>query len=172
MTANTAVSATYKRDIPGYKVSSVIIKNNKTRRFDDASGHGTLGEAATINESTRSVRGNMPKMCIRDSVHTADIQDVFPEDAIAAVPADVYGFRYLSGSITAVSYTHLPKAGHTIAADPEVLPMESKVEINDIVYVVEDTGKLVKGNVIDIYFNTHEEAVRFGRQKINVYLVP
>ena len=50
--------------------------------------------------------------------------------------------------------------------------MESKVEINDIVYVVEDTGKVVKGNVIDIYFNTHEEAVRFGRQKINVYLVP
>ena len=60
VTANTAVSATYKRDIPGYKVSSVIIKNNKTRRFDDPSGHGTLGEAATINESTRSVRGNMP----------------------------------------------------------------------------------------------------------------
>lgn len=60
VTANTAVSATYKRDIPGYKVSSVLIKNNKTRRFDDASGHGTLGEAATINESTRSVRGNMP----------------------------------------------------------------------------------------------------------------
>ena len=76
----------------------------------------------------------------------------------------------LKGGLTKAE--KIPKAGHTIAADPEVLPMESKVEINDIVYVVEDTGKLVKGNVIDIYFNTHEEAVRFGRQKINVYLVP
>lgn len=60
VTANTAVSATYKRDIPGYKVASVLIKNNKLRRFDDLSGQGTLGEAATINASTRSVRGNMP----------------------------------------------------------------------------------------------------------------
>ena len=34
-------------------------------------------------------------------VHTADIQDVFPEDAIIAAPMDVYGFQYLSGSITA-----------------------------------------------------------------------
>lgn len=76
----------------------------------------------------------------------------------------------LKGGLTKAE--KIPKAGHTIAADPEVLPMESKVEINDIVYVVEDTGKVVKGNVIDIYFNTHEEAVRFGRQKINVYLVP
>ena len=76
----------------------------------------------------------------------------------------------LKGGLTKAE--KIPKAGHTIAADPEVLPMGSKVEINDIVYVVEDTGKLVKGTVIDIYFNTHEEAVRFGRQKINVYLVP
>ncbi|WP_306797721.1 hypothetical protein, partial [Enterocloster citroniae] len=34
-------------------------------------------------------------------VHAPDVQEVFPEDIIAAAPADVYGFRYLSGSITA-----------------------------------------------------------------------
>lgn len=66
----------------------------------------------------------------------------------------------------------IPKAGYTIAADPEVLPMGSKVEIDGITYIVEDTGKSVKGNVIDIYFDTHEEAVIYGRQKKNVYLVP
>lgn len=49
VTANTPVSATYRRDIPGYKVASELIKNNKLRRFDDAPGQGTLGEAATIN---------------------------------------------------------------------------------------------------------------------------
>lgn len=34
-------------------------------------------------------------------VHAPDVQEVFPEDIIAAAPADVCGFRYLSGSITA-----------------------------------------------------------------------
>ena len=43
VTANTAVSATYKRDIPGYKVSSVIIKNNKTRRLMTPQAMGRWG---------------------------------------------------------------------------------------------------------------------------------
>ncbi|WP_320965796.1 3D domain-containing protein [Hungatella effluvii] len=49
--------------------------------------------------------------------------------------------------------------------------MGTKVEIGGIVYTVEDTGESVTGNVIDIYFDTHEEAVRFGRQRKEVYLV-
>lgn len=34
-------------------------------------------------------------------VHAADVQDVFPEDAITAAPVSTYGYRYLSASITA-----------------------------------------------------------------------
>ena len=65
----------------------------------------------------------------------------------------------------------IPKAGHTVAADPEVLPMGSRVKIDGITYTVEDTGNLVKGNVIDIYFDTHEEAMKYGRKEKRVYLV-
>mgnify|MGYP002725286680 CR=1 FL=1 len=57
------------------------------------------------------------------------------------------------------------------AADPSILEMGTKVEIGGIVYTVEDTGESATGNVIDIYFDTHEEAVRFGRQRKEVYLV-
>jgi len=60
VTANTPVSATYKRNIPGYKLKSVLMKNNKIRRFDDASGAGTLEEAASVNTSTNAIRGYMP----------------------------------------------------------------------------------------------------------------
>lgn len=65
----------------------------------------------------------------------------------------------------------IPRARHTVAADLSILEMGAKIEIDGIVYTVEDTGKSVTGNVIDIYFDTHEEAVRFGRQKKEVYLV-
>lgn len=65
----------------------------------------------------------------------------------------------------------IPKSRHTVAADLSILEMGTKIEIDGIVYVVEDTGKSVKGNVIDIFFDTHEEAVRFGKQKKEVYLV-
>ena len=62
------------------------------------------------------------------------------------------------------------KANHTIAADISLLPFGTIVEINGIEYTVEDIGGAVKGNHIDIFFDTHEEAIQFGKQKAEVYL--
>lgn len=64
----------------------------------------------------------------------------------------------------------VPKAAHTIAADPSVIPLGTRIVIDDVSYVVEDTGKAIKGNRLDIYFDTHEEAVRYGRKEKYVYL--
>ena len=51
-----------------------------------------------------------------------------------------------------------PKADHTIAADTSLLPMGTKVFINNTVYTVEDIGGGVKGNMIDIFYDSYEEA--------------
>jgi len=64
----------------------------------------------------------------------------------------------------------VPKSGHTIAVDPQVLPFGTKVVIDGKIYTAEDTGSVIKGQMIDIYFDTHEEAVIFGRQEKKVYL--
>lgn len=61
-------------------------------------------------------------------------------------------------------------SNHTIAVDPTVIPYGTEVMIDGKRYVAEDCGGGVKGNVIDIYFDTHEEAVEFGRQKAEVYV--
>ena len=45
--------------------------------------------------------------------------------------------------------------------------MGTKLFINGKTYIVEDTG--VKGNVIDIYFESHADAVKFGAVKADVY---
>ena len=59
--ANNPISATYRRDIPGYKFKSVLIKNNKVRKFDEPLGGGTMAEGgASINSMTHAVKGNMP----------------------------------------------------------------------------------------------------------------
>lgn len=54
------------------------------------------------------------------------------------------------------------EAGKTIAVDPDVIPLGTKVKIGDAVYTAQDTGSMVKGNVIDIYFDSHESAVKHG----------
>lgn len=62
-------------------------------------------------------------------------------------------------------------AGRTIAVDPSVIPYGTKVKINGNTYIAEDCGGAVKGNGIDIFFNTHEEALNFGRQKLTAYIL-
>ena len=37
-------------------------------------------------------------------------------------------------------------------------------------YIAEDTGSAVKGNVIDIYFDSHELAVEYGVQMKTIYI--
>ena len=62
-------------------------------------------------------------------------------------------------------------AGRTVAADISVLPYGTQIIINNHIYTVEDTGGAITGNHIDLYYDTHEEAVAFGKQQLNVYLV-
>ncbi|ETP72627.1 hypothetical protein UYO_1403 [Lachnospiraceae bacterium JC7] len=58
-----------------------------------------------------------------------------------------------------ITYSGAPTvADHTIAADRTVLPIGTKVFINNTVYTVEDIGSGVKGKMIDIYYDTYEEA--------------
>ena len=64
----------------------------------------------------------------------------------------------------------VPRASHTIAADPSVIPLGTRIVIDDVIYTVEDTGKAVKGMRLDIFFDSHEEAVQYGRQEKYVYL--
>jgi 3D (Asp-Asp-Asp) domain-containing protein len=64
------------------------------------------------------------------------------------------------------------KQGRTISVDPSVIPLGTKVQITSEsypqingVYVAEDTGSAIKGNIIDIYFDTKKAAHDFGRRK-------
>ncbi|MGM9972654.1 MAG: 3D domain-containing protein [Clostridiaceae bacterium] len=61
-------------------------------------------------------------------------------------------------------------ANRTIAVDPRVIPYGAKVEINGNNYVAEDTGSAIKQYKIDIFFNTHSEALRFGVKYSEVFI--
>lgn len=61
--------------------------------------------------------------------------------------------------------------GRTIAVDPDVIPLGSVVEINGAEYIAEDIGGEIKGNNIDLFFNSHEDALHYGVQNHKVYLI-
>ncbi|RXZ79316.1 DUF348 domain-containing protein [Paenibacillaceae bacterium] len=58
------------------------------------------------------------------------------------------------------------KEGHTIAVDPKVIPLGWWVYIEGIgLRRAEDTGGAIKGNKIDVYFESESYAKKFGRKK-------
>ena len=62
--------------------------------------------------------------------------------------------------------------GVTVAADWDVYPAGTVLYIEGMgEYIVQDVGGAVNGNHIDVYFDTHEEAVNFGKQTAFVEVV-
>jgi len=54
-----------------------------------------------------------------------------------------------------------------IAVDPDIIPYGTVVEIKDMGYfIAEDCGGKIKGNRIDIYFDSLEEAKKFGKRGV------
>ena len=60
--------------------------------------------------------------------------------------------------------------GRTVAVDPSVIPYGTVLIINGHEYIADDCGGAIKGNRIDIYFDSHEEALEFGVQYTEVFV--
>ena len=59
-----------------------------------------------------------------------------------------------------------------IAVDTKIIPLYSIVEIKDIgCFIALDTGYLIKGNRIDILFDSKQEAMEFGKRMCEVRIV-
>ena len=61
--------------------------------------------------------------------------------------------------------------GRTIAVDPKKIPLGSKVIIDGHEYIAEDIGGAIKGNRVDIYFDSHSDALEFGRKTVNLMVI-
>lgn len=61
-------------------------------------------------------------------------------------------------------------ANRTIAVDPNVIPYGTEVVIDGQAYVAEDCGGAIKGNRIDVFCESHQEAINRGKITREVYL--
>lgn len=62
-----------------------------------------------------------------------------------------------------------------IAADPRVIPLGSVVQITagkySGVYTVLDTGRVIKGKIVDLWMPSNREAMNFGRQQVKIRIL-
>lgn len=62
-------------------------------------------------------------------------------------------------------------AGYSIAVDPDVIPYGTKVYIDGREYIAHDTGGAIDENRIDLYMGSHEDALEWGVQYREVFVV-
>ncbi|WP_227763783.1 3D domain-containing protein [Zhaonella formicivorans] len=80
----------------------------------------------------------------------------------------------------ASAYTHtgnrtatgiVPHEG-VIAVDPKVIPLGTKLYVEGYGYgSAQDTGSAIKGNKIDLFYETETEALQWGRRSVQVYIL-
>lgn len=81
---------------------------------------------------------------------------------------------YAGGTRTASGTVARRNSGgnSSIAVDPRVIPLGTKLYVEGYGYATaEDTGGAIKGNTIDLYYNTNAEASSWGVRSVNVYFV-
>lgn len=81
---------------------------------------------------------------------------------------------YSGGTLTAMGLKPVRDPGgiSTIAVDPSIIPLGSKVYIPGYGYAIaSDTGGVIKGNIIDLYMNSHDECISWGRRQVTLHIV-
>ncbi|MTI69340.1 MAG: DUF348 domain-containing protein [Firmicutes bacterium] len=65
-----------------------------------------------------------------------------------------------------------------VAVDPRVIPLGTKLYVKSLdgskdygFAIAEDTGSAIKGNRIDLFYESHSKALAFGRRKVKVYIL-
>ncbi len=90
--------------------------------------------------------------------------------ATAYSPYD--GGSYYDITASGAVATRNPSGYSTIAVDPTVIPLGTKVYVKGYGYAIaQDTGGLIKGSKIDVFFDTPQECINWGIKTVEVTIL-
>lgn len=138
------------------KIISEIIKKQPVQKVV---AMGTLS-AYTPSRGSKVMYTNSLRM--RSTAYTADYESTgkSPGDSGFGITASGTVAKRNTGSYSSV------------AVDPRVIPLGTKLYVEGYGYAIaEDTGGAIKGNSIDLFYNSSSEADNWGVRWVNVYVV-
>ena len=138
----------------------------------------------TLNSLVSQISTDSVKNKAKDYIASGNkkLADMIAKEPKPSAPANetykatytMQATAYTGGTLTALGLKPVrdPSGLSTIAVDPSVIPLGSKVYIPGYGYAIcSDTGSAIKGNIIDLYLNSEDECINWGRRNITLYIV-
>ena len=165
-TANVPVRAKAKTS----STKLTTMKKNTSRRVISVSGNKKWVKVK-VNGKTGYVNTSRVKYVTASSKKTASSQNTAtPVSDGNKIKLGSFKLTFY-GDDTITATGKKPQINHTIAVDPRVIPLGSKVYIEGMgTYYAEDTGGAIKGNILDVFVRTEAEANQLGIRYADVYL--
>ena len=153
----------------GMRISRQFVEELDSTAVDQIVEYGTSAEAVERTDRIANVRKNADGSGTRvfESGATLNFSQA------KSMTATAYTAGHGGADYTTATGTFVEVG--TVAVDKKVIPLGTRMYIvtNDgIVYgmsVARDTG--VKGNKVDLYYNTYRECIEFGRRSCTVYIL-
>lgn len=115
------------------------------------------------------VQGSYPVMPVASDGSIMSYSSVDTCRATAYWAVNGVGKTYTASGRKAVRN---PDGYSTISVDPSVYPYGTKLFVEGYGFAIAaDCGTAIKGKKIDVYFNTYEEACRWGAKYVKVYVL-
>ena len=131
-------------------------------------------EYGTAVASTRAGVASVSKNTDGSGILTLTDGTTLNFSGVKSMTATAYTAGHGGADYTTATGT-LVKVG-TVAVDKNVIPLGTKMYIvaadGSVVYgtaVAADTG--VRGNIVDLYYDTYQQCINFGRRTCNVYIL-
>lgn len=172
--------------------ASYLEKKNLNTNIYDFNNHIYAVNINNIDNSINIDFKSKSETIINDlNIHNKNIEEKKVDDALSTTNSDnikiesnptnnykeVYTMMstaYAGDTITYMGTTPVrdPDGISTIAVDPSIIPLGSKVYIPGYgLAIASDTGGLIKGNRIDLFLNSEDECINWGVQTVSLYLI-
>lgn len=175
-----AVNASYleKKDLNTniYDFNNHIYAVN-INNIDNSINIDFKSKSETIINDLNIHNKNIEEKKVDDALSTTNSDNIKIESNPTNNYKDVYTMMstaYAGDTITYMGTTPVrdPDGISTIAVDPSIIPLGSKVYIPGYgLAIASDTGGLIKGNRIDLFLNSEDECINWGVQTVSLYLI-
>ena len=159
----------------GRELSRQFVEELDSTAVDQIVEYGTAEEqtASSVMSNNKSAISNVSKN--GDGSGTLTLADGTTLIFSAAKSMTATAYTAGHGGVDYCTATGTTVRVGTVAVDKSVIPLGTKLFIvttDGLVYgtaVAEDTG--VRGNKVDLYFDTYQQCISFGRRSCTVYIL-